>query len=107
MNRMVFLLTILATNATLFAAGGDGEKSSVFAGTIGQSIAAAIVFLVLVAVLYKKAWGPILKGLQDRESKIKADLESAEKQATEAAQTLDAYRTQLKEAQAEAASLII
>ena len=108
MNRMVFLITTLAINAATFAedAHGAEEPPSVFAGTIAQSIAAVIVFLVLLGVLYKKAWGPILTGLQDRENKIKSDLESAEKQAVEAAQTLDAYRTQLKEAQAEAAGLI-
>ena len=108
MNRMVFLITTLAINAATFAADTDGtqEPPSVFEGTIAQSVAAVIVFLVLLGVLYKKAWGPILTGLQDRENKIKSDLESAEKQAVEAAQTLDAYRTQLKEAQAEAAGLI-
>lgn len=106
MNRMVFLIVTFAINAAAFAADPGEESPSVFTGTIAQSVAAAIVFLTLVTVLYKKAWGPILTGLQDRENKIKNDLEHAEKQAAEAAQTLTAYRTQLQEAQAEAAGLI-
>lgn len=104
MHRFAFVPTLLVLTTPALAAEEGG--GNVFAGTIAQSIAAAIVFLILVTILYKKAWGPILKGLQDRENKIKGDLESAEKASTEAAQTLDAYRKQLAEAQTEAGRVI-
>ena len=50
-------------------------------------------------LLYKFAWGPILTGLQDREGKIKGDLEAAEKASKDAQAALAEYETKLAEAQ--------
>lgn len=97
---MIHTLSIL----TLAAPGGGG--ANVFAGTFAQSLAAVIVFLGLLAILYKFAWGPILSGLQDRENRIKSDLENAERASREAAATLDQYKRQLAEAQVEAGRVI-
>jgi F-type H+-transporting ATPase subunit b len=97
-------VTLMPTLAAEAAHGG--ETSSVFAGTIAQSIAAAIVFLVLVALLYKKAWGPILRGLQDREQRIKEDLERADRSSHEADRKLAEYKKQLADAQVEAQKVI-
>ncbi len=90
---------------TLAASAGD-EPVSVFAGTILQSIAAAVVFLILLAVLWKLAWGPILKGLQDREAKIKHDLEAAEKAARDASAKLKQLEAQLADAQVQAQKIV-
>ncbi len=84
-------------------AAGDANP---FAGTIYQAIAAATVFLVVFVVLKTKAWGPILKGLQDRENKIKDDLEAAERANKDAHANLKAYQEQLNDAQAEAKRII-
>ncbi len=86
----------------LVLAAGDNP----FAGTIYQAIAAAIVFIVVLVVLKKMAWGPILTGLQDRENKIKGDLESAEKAANDAQSTLKDYEAKLAAAQEEARQII-
>ncbi|NJL32254.1 MAG: ATP synthase F0 subunit B [Phycisphaerales bacterium] len=75
------MLTILLASPVLAASEGE---PSLFAGTIAQSIAAVAVFMVLFAVLYRAAWGPILKGLQEREEHIKADLLKAETAARQA-----------------------
>jgi len=102
------LLTFAAITALLTfvpsaeAAGGTNP----FEGTIYQSIAALIIFLGLLAILGKYAWGPILQGLQDRENKIRDDLVAAEKAAADAHATLEAYRRELAQAQ-EKARLII
>ncbi len=99
------LVLVSASMAMAKEAGGEGE-ANVMAGTIAQSIAAVIVFLALFAILYKFAWGPILKGLQDRENKIKGDLESAEQAAAEAKRTLASYNEKLATAQAEARQVV-
>jgi F-type H+-transporting ATPase subunit b len=90
------------------AASGGHQEDAVtpFAGTIFQSAAAVIVFLILLGILKWKAWGPILKGLQDRENKIKHDLAEAERAARQATATLAEYHTKLAAAQAEARSII-
>jgi F-type H+-transporting ATPase subunit b len=97
------LMQLLLTVPALAAGGAGGNP---FEGRIYQGIAAAVVFLVLFVVLKAKAWGPILKGLQDRENKIKEDLDKAEKSAGEAANTLKEYQERLAAAQDEARQII-
>jgi F-type H+-transporting ATPase subunit b len=97
-------LFALATGPVAMAAE-EGE-ASVFAGTVAQSIAAVIVFLLLFAFLYRKAWGPILTGLQEREAKIKGDLEQAEAASKKAAATLADYQKQLATAREESARIM-
>jgi len=98
---------VIALVPALAAEAAHGEAApSVFAGTIAQSIAAAIVFLILLGLLYKKAWGPILQGLQDREKRIKDDLEQAERSSREADEKLAEYKEQLANAQAESRKLL-
>ena len=102
-------MIVLMSAAPALAAGGDphgGESNGVFAGTIAQSVAAVIVFMVLLAILWKAAWGPILKGLQDRENRIKEDLESAERSAKQAEQTLGDYQQRLADANIEVRQMI-
>ena len=62
--------------------------------------------VILFFVLTKFAWGPILKGLQDREQKIKDDLQRAQTAAHEAAASLEKYQNQLADSQAEVARII-
>jgi len=94
--------------AAAFGADAEhgGSDESVFAGTLAQSVAAIIVFLILFAVLSKFAWGPILKGLQDREGKIRGDLAQAQAAADEAKTTLEQYQDQLAAAADEAGKII-
>lgn len=82
------------------------EGDNPFAGTIYQAVAAVIVFVALLVILRKMAWGPILTGLQDRENRIKSDLESAEKAAGDADATLQDYKAKLAAAQEEARTII-
>ncbi|MCX5662195.1 MAG: F0F1 ATP synthase subunit B [Planctomycetota bacterium] len=98
-------LLVLVTASSAFAQEGH-EEPSLFAGTIYQSIAAILVFLILLAVLKKHAWGPIIKGLSDREGKIREDLEQAERAYKQAATTLEEYRKQLSAAHDEARKII-
>jgi F-type H+-transporting ATPase subunit b len=112
MNAMrifsLLIVTLLSAAPVLAASEAHGSEggASVFAGTVMQSVAALIVFAILFAVLAKFAWGPILKGLQDRENKIREDLEKAEAGAKQAAATLAEYEKRLADAQEEARKLI-
>ena len=110
MKRKLTALFLLAAPALTFAAETAAEvaphgeahaDSTPFAGTIAQSLAAIFVFLVVFFVLRAKAWGPILKGLQDREGKIKGDLEAAEAANRAAQARLEEYNKKIAESQAE------
>ena len=100
-------LCVLALPAAAFAAADPpAESGTPFAGSIIQAIAAIIVFVLLMVVLKKMAWVPILKGLQDRENKIRSDLEEAEDSAKSATETLKQYKAQLAQAQHDADRII-
>ncbi len=67
----------------------------------GSIIWTVCVFVVLLLVLRKWAWGPIVKGLQAREDGIKKDIEDAKSGRIEAEELLDKYKQQMDEASKE------
>ena len=72
----------------------------------GLMIWTIISFLILLVILKKFAWTPILKALDERELGIKNNIDAAKKARDEAEQSLTEYRRRLAEAQAEAASVV-
>ena len=66
---------------------------------LGLIIFTIITFLLLVTVLKKIAWKPILEALDARENKVRSDIERAEKAHTDAEALRQKYQTQLVEAQ--------
>lgn len=110
LSRLILMampaLLVLVSVASAAPAEAGHEAATPFAGSIYQAIAAAIIFILLLIILKKMAWGPILQGLVDRENKIKNDLESAEIAAKQATATLEQYRKQLAESHAEARRII-
>ena len=71
-----------------------------------EIIWAVISFVIVFSLLAWKAWPAIKKALQDREDKIRADLERAEAARTEAETQLGDYERQLADARAEAGRII-
>jgi F-type H+-transporting ATPase subunit b len=67
---------------------------------------AAIAFVIVFTLLAWKAWPAIKKALNDREAKIRADLEVAEAAKTEAQTSLDDYKRQLADARNDAGRII-
>src|SRR5438552_4049412 len=78
--------------------GGEHEKSNVFKGFLDLGIWTIVVFLVLLFVLGKYAWKPMLQGLEQREHSIQSAMEEAKKAKEEAL----ALRNQLAEEAAKA-----
>jgi F-type H+-transporting ATPase subunit b len=71
----------------------------------GLTLWTAITFLVLVVVLSKFAWGPIVKMLAERERTIREALEQAKKERLEAEKLLTEQKATFAQAQREAADL--
>lgn len=65
----------------------------------GLMIWTIVTFLIVVLVLGKTAWKPILDGINERERRIRADIERAEKANSEASSLRERYESQLNEAQ--------
>jgi F-type H+-transporting ATPase subunit b len=69
-------------------------------------IAQIINFLLLVAILTKVAYKPLLKALADRQAKIADSLNSAEQERAEAARLKQDYQQQLAEARTQAQAIV-
>lgn len=65
-----------------------------------------VIFAVLVAVLGKYAWMPILNGLKAREEKIRKEIADAEAARAKAQATLDEYNRQLATAEQKVRDMI-
>ena len=65
-----------------------------------------LTFVLLLVVLKKVAWGPILDALEARENEIKDALNAAEKAREEAERVSSDYEDSIRKAQAEAQQII-
>lgn len=72
----------------------------------GTVIWASIAFIVVLLLMRRMAWGPILKALSDREESITAALNEAEKARQEMAALSDENERLLKEARKERDSIL-
>ena len=92
----------LAASAVAAESGGIEQ----YAGTIGQSVAAILVFLVLLVVLGRWAWKPLIRQLQLREKQIADTIAGAEKREKEAMELLEQYRQRLAKAETDAQKVL-
>lgn len=65
-----------------------------------------VVFVVVFLVLANKVWPVIVKGLKDREDKIREEIESAEMARQQAKDALEQYQQSLAQARAEAQKML-
>ena len=72
----------------------------------GDIIFQLLVFLVLLALLKKLAWGPLMGIMKQREEHIANEINAAENSRLEAKKLLEEQRNLLKEARTEAQGLI-
>lgn len=87
-------------------AQGEGGGAALFDVNFGLTIWTVVVFVLLVFVLGKFAWGPILASARSREERIQEALDEADRRQTEAAELLERHRAQLAEARREAQELV-
>lgn len=86
-------------------AGGEGGIN-IFAGGWGMAIWTLLFFGILLFVLRKWAWGPILSGLQKREEHIRKTIEEAEHARKQAEESLKQYQEQMAAAKKEAEAIM-
>ncbi|MEE9562198.1 MAG: F0F1 ATP synthase subunit B [Thermoanaerobaculia bacterium] len=99
-------LLVMAMAPVAFVWAAEEGEVNLFAGDIGNVIWTLVIFLAVILVLGKFAWGPMLSGLQRREQFIRDSLEEA-KQDREAAQAqLEEYNEKLDTATAEALKVL-
>ncbi len=81
-----------------------GESVGHFNG--GDIVFQLIMFIILLALLKKFAWGPLMGIMSERENYIATEIAAAEKSRAEANDILEEQRRLLKEARLEAQTMI-
>jgi F-type H+-transporting ATPase subunit b len=72
----------------------------------GTLLAQIVNFLILVAILAKFAYKPLMQGLEERQQKIADSIDSAERERREAEQLKLEYKQQLVEVRAQAQAIV-
>lgn len=97
------LLALVAAPAPLLAQDAGG---GLFALDPGLSVWTIVVFALVLFVLGKFAWGPILGQVQDRESSIQRSIDEAREMHQEAETLLEEHRKQLADARRQAQEIV-
>jgi len=98
---------ILIGSVPALAAGEHGGgASNPFAGDFGTALWTFIIFGLVVLVLGKFVWPPILRALQQREDYIYQSLEQAKQEREAAEATHREYAEKLQAAKAEATAIV-
>ena len=112
MRAVTAFVAVLLTAAGAFAgqpeAAGHAEGGAIspFAGDVGSALWTLVIFGVLVWVLGRYAWGPILRGLQGRENYIRQALEKAKADREAGEALLRDYEAKLATARAEVEGML-
>jgi F-type H+-transporting ATPase subunit b len=103
--KKLLTLAFLALAAIPLHAAEEAPLSP-FAGNVGNAVWTLGIFLIVVIVLGKFAWGPVLSLLQQREAFIHKSLSDAKHDRDEAEARLKDYAAKLQSAQAEAVAIL-
>lgn len=108
MMRRVWLSTAIAGllfSNLAWASEGGGEVN-LFAGDLGNAIWTLVIFILVIVVLGKFAWGPLLNALQQREQFIRTSLQEAKDDREAAEARLQEYEERLQQAATEATQIV-
>lgn len=88
------------------AEGGEAQGFSPFDINTGLIFWTLIIFGLLLAILAKWAWPAILRSVEERERRIRAQLDQAERARADAEALLEKHRQMMVEARSEAQELL-
>jgi F-type H+-transporting ATPase subunit b len=100
------LASALPALASEGAEAGAGGATALITPEIGLMFWTLVTFLILLALLGKFAWGPIVQAMNAREAGIKGDLDHAKRERDDAQKLLDEHRALLDQARKERAEAV-
>lgn len=92
--------------ASPLVAAAEGGNLSPFAGDIGNALWTLVIFGLVVFILGKFAWGPLLLSMQEREKFIHDALAAAQRDREQAEARLQEYTERLTTARGEATAIV-
>lgn len=121
MKRILLVMTLCATalaarsfaqhepakHGEAGAAAAHESQAPLLPGTLQEAkeyflapaVWVIVIFLIMLAILYKTAWKNVLAGLKKREQRIRQDIADAEEARKKAEETLRQYTQQLADAE--------
>jgi F-type H+-transporting ATPase subunit b len=87
-------------------AAGDGPLPKFLTPELQVLLWSIVVFFVLLAILWKAAWGPIMRALEQREQNIQKTIDDAALKNQEAVAKVAEYEKRINAAKDEAAQII-
>ncbi|MBN1299785.1 MAG: F0F1 ATP synthase subunit B [Melioribacteraceae bacterium] len=96
----------MANPLIAFAVSSGESSGGLLDVNPGLIVWTGITFLLLLYMLFKMAWKPILNSLNEREQSIKDSLEKADKAREEAQKIFEENKSDLAKAEAEARKII-
>ena len=108
MNVLALPAALLMTPMALFAQehGGEDGGGSLFSINLGLSVWTVVIFVTVLAVLWRFAFGPILAAVNAREDGINRALEEARTRQEEAEKLLEEHKRQLTDARRQAQEIL-
>jgi F-type H+-transporting ATPase subunit b len=100
------LYTLAALSLLAMPACARAAEQGMDPGNLGQAVAAIVIFVLLLVILGKWAWKPIIGQLQQREEAIAATIERAEKREIDAQTLISDYEARMEQVQIEAGELL-
>lgn len=88
------------------AFAAEEGQGNLFAGDVGNAVWTLAIFVLVILVLGKFAWGPMLRGLQQREEFIRRSLAEAKQDREAAEARLEEYEMKLAQAGSEANQIV-
>jgi F-type H+-transporting ATPase subunit b len=104
--RVAVLALIAVPRPLLAQEEAEGGGATLFDVNLGLSLWTVVVFVLLLVVLGKFAWGPILEAAQTREQRIQSALDEAALRQAEAATLLEEHRAQLAQGRRKAQYIV-
>lgn len=99
-KRFLTITLIIFFSCAVVSAAENSEPSGqegIFNGTLADAIWTMAAFIILLLVLTKVAWKPLMKNLKTREEHIKYQLSQAENAQIKAEKLLEDYKRQSTE----------
>jgi F-type H+-transporting ATPase subunit b len=106
LERTLVATAVLVASSPAVAMAAESEGGGVFSVNPGLSLWASVVFLALLLILHRFAWGPILTAIDAREQRIQGALDESAAQRDEAARLLVEHKTQLADARRQASEIL-
>lgn len=105
-ETIVFLDTFVLLAANAADAGFLEKLNNVDGLNLGDIIVTVTIFLILMVLLKKYAWGPLMGVMNERAEFVANEIEQAEKSRIESKELLEEQRNLLKEARKEAQAIV-